>query len=106
MKATLIKSHRDRKRAKIRSLISGTAERPRLSVFKSNTSLYAQLINDENGTTIAQAQGKDPQEVGKAIAGAGKAKSVETIVFDRGGYLYTGKVKALADAAREAGLKF
>jgi large subunit ribosomal protein L18 len=97
---------RNRRHARIRAKVSGTAERPRLSVFKSNTSLEAQLINDDLSVTIASVRGKGAQEVGAAIAKAGKAKGVSAVVFDRGGYIYTGKVKALAEAARENGLTF
>jgi len=97
---------RDRKRAKIRAKVSGTADRPRLSIFKSNTAIYAQLINDDAGITIASANGKDAVKVGQEIAKAGAAKKVSAIVFDRGGYVYKGSVKALADAAREGGLTF
>ncbi len=99
-------SARDRKRKKIRAKISGTSERPRLSVFKSNTSLYAQLIDDVSGKTLVSAKGADALKVGAEIGKAAGAKGISTVVFDRGGYVYTGKVKALADAAREAGLKF
>ncbi|MDB5194569.1 MAG: rplR [Parcubacteria group bacterium] len=81
-------------------------ERPRLSVFKSNTALVAQLIDDVNGVTLAYAKGTDAGKVGAEIAKAGVAKGVLTAVFDRGGFIYTGKVKALAEAARENGLKF
>lgn len=94
---------RDRRRKKIRSQISGTSERPRLSVFKSNTKIYAQLIDDESGKTLAAASGSDASKVGAELAGKAKAK---TVVFDRGGYIYTGKVRALAEAARAGGLKF
>lgn len=97
---------RDRKRAKIRAKVSGTAERPRFSVFKSNTALYAQLIDDTMGTTLVAAQGKDAQKVGGEIAKLASGKNINAVVFDRGGYIYTGKVKALAEAAREGGLKF
>lgn len=97
---------RDRKRKKIRAKISGTASRPRLSVFKSNVAVYAQLIDDVAGKTIASAKGKDAVKVGTEIGKAAEALGVKTAVFDRGGYLYTGKVKLVADAAREAGLKF
>ncbi len=106
---------RARRHAKIRSKISGTAERPRLSVFRSNTSIYAQLINDETGETLASASDvkeskgtniERATQVGKAIAEAAKAKKITEVVFDRGGYLFAGRVKALAEAAREAGLKF
>lgn len=97
---------RKRNHKKIRAKISGTSERPRLSVFKSNTKIYAQIINDESGVTLASASGTDAKKVGAEVAKAASGKSVEAVVFDRGGYIYTGKVKILADAAREAGLKF
>jgi large subunit ribosomal protein L18 len=99
-------SARDRKRKKIRSTITGTAERPRLSIFKSNTAMYAQLIDDVAGRTVAAAKGADAAKVGSEIGKLAAGKNVSAVVFDRGGYIYTGKVKALADAAREAGLKF
>lgn len=99
-------SARDRKRKKIRAKISGTAERPRFSVFKSNTALYAQLIDDNAGKTLVAAKGKDAAKVGAEVAKLALAKSVSAVVFDRGGYVYAGKVKALAEAAREAGLIF
>ena len=97
---------RNRRHARIRAKVSGTKERPRLSVFKSNTTLEAQLINDDLGTTLASAKGKDAAKVGTDIALAGKKIEVEAVVFDRGGFIYTGKAKALAEAARAAGLKF
>ena len=106
---------RVRRHAKIRTKIKGTAERPRLSVFRSNKSIYAQLINDETGETLASAtdvkesKGTNTEraiKVGKAIAKAASAKKITNVVFDRGGYLFAGRVKALAEAAREAGLKF
>ncbi len=97
---------RARRHKRIRSQISGTAERPRFSVFKSNTGLYAQLIDDAAGKTLGAAKGKDALKVGGEIAKAATAKGITKVVFDRGGYLYTGKVKALADAARAAGLTF
>ncbi len=106
---------RARRHAKVRSKISGTAETPRLSVFRSNTSIYAQLINDETGETLVSATDlKDSKgtnveratAVGKALATAAKAKNITKVVFDRGGYLYAGRVKALAEAAREGGLVF
>ena len=103
---TTNKEKRDRNHKKIRTRIAGTSSRPRLSVFKSNTALYAQLIDDENGQTIAQASGKDPKKIGGEIAKLGLAKKISQVVFDRGGYIYTGKVEALANAAREGGLKF
>lgn len=97
---------RDRKRKKIRAKISGTSERPRFSVFKSNTALYAQLIDDLSGKTLVSAKGGDAIKVGTEIGAAALKKGIERVVFDRGGYVYTGKVKTLADAARSAGLKF
>ncbi len=99
-------SARDRKRKKIRAKISGTALRPRLSVFKSNTAMYAQIINDELGVTLTAASGKGALEVGALIAKQALALGTKTVVFDRGGYLYAGKVKALAEAARKEGLDF
>jgi len=104
---TNLKQHkRNRNHAKIRAKVSGTAERPRLAIFKSNTRIYAQLIDDNKGVTLAAANGTDAAKVGAEIAKASKAANVTKVVFDRGGYIYTGKVRALADAAREAGLTF
>jgi large subunit ribosomal protein L18 len=101
---------------RIRTKVSGTAERPRLTVFRSNSQIYAQVIDDTKGATLASASSlaiKDKMtktekaaQVGKAIAEAAKKAGVETVVFDRNGYLYHGRVKQLADAAREGGLKF
>jgi large subunit ribosomal protein L18 len=101
---------------RIRTKVFGTAERPRLTVFRSNSQIYAQVIDDTKGTTLASASSlaiKDKVTktekaavVGKAIAEAAKKAGVEAVVFDRNGYLYHGRVKQLADAAREAGLKF
>ena len=102
---------------RIRGKISGTAERPRLSIFRSNKNIYAQLIDDVAGVTLASASTLDENvsdatkveqaaAVGKAIAEAAKAKNISTVVFDRSGYLYHGRVQALADAARENGLDF
>lgn len=96
----------ERRHKRIRSTLSGTAERPRLSVFKSNKFLYAQLIDDTKGHTLAQATSDDAKKVGMDIAKAGKALKIDKVVFDRGGYLYTGKIKAIADGAREGGLNF
>jgi len=100
----------------IRQRISGTAEKPRLTVFRSNAQIYAQIIDDSKGTTLAAASSlniKDKMtkceqaaKVGKLIADAAKNAGVERVVFDRNGYLYHGRVKQLAEAAREAGLKF
>ena len=103
-------------KASIRTRVSGPAERPRLTVFRSNSQIYAQVIDDLQGKTLAAASSlaiKDKMtktekaaQVGKLIAEAAKAAGVEAVVFDRNGYLYHGRVKSLADAAREAGLKF
>lgn len=107
---------RARRKRRIRKKISGTAERPRLTVFRSAKQIYAQAIDDGNGTTLAAASSlktgaegtkvDSAKAVGAAIASALKEKGVEQVVFDRNGYLYHGRVKALADAAREAGLTF
>ena len=100
----------------IRKKIQGTAAAPRLAVYKSNKSIYAQIIDDVNGKTLASATsfGSDIKgskadvatEVGKLVAEAAKSTGIDKVVFDRGGYIYHGRVKALADGAREAGLKF
>ena len=95
-----------RRHKKIRATISGTAERPRLSIFRSNKFVYAQLIDDVKGHTLGQASGADAKTVGIEIAKKAKAAKIEKVVFDRGGYMYHGRVEALAAAAREAGLKF
>lgn len=113
-KPTTTSELRQRRHARVRAMIKGTAERPRLAVFRSNRFVSAQLINDEVGNTIASSHGRDfkgPQSVqaksvGEAIAKAAKAAGVSTIVFDRAGYRYAGQVKTLADAAREGGLTF
>ncbi|TSC66867.1 MAG: large subunit ribosomal protein L18 [Parcubacteria group bacterium Gr01-1014_73] len=105
---------RIRRHKRIRAKITGTAERPRLSVFKSNKYLYAEIIDDVAGRTLATASSlefnkkmkEEAREVGKTIAQRAGEKKIKNIVFDRGGYVYTGKVKALADAAREGGLVF
>ncbi|PIW36875.1 MAG: 50S ribosomal protein L18 [Candidatus Kerfeldbacteria bacterium CG15_BIG_FIL_POST_REV_8_21_14_020_45_12] len=105
---------RGRRAHRTRSRFHGTAERPRLSVFRSNLHISAQVIDDVSGVTVAQADDRDltgtkreiALAVGKRIAEVAKAKGIESIVFDRGGYLYHGRVKALADGAREGGLKF
>ncbi|MEK7177137.1 MAG: 50S ribosomal protein L18 [Patescibacteria group bacterium] len=97
---------RDRKRKKIRAKISGTSDCPRLSIFKSNTAIYAQLVDDDKAVTLVAAQGVDPEKVGMEIAKKGVAKKISKVVFDRGGYIYTGKVLKLAEGARKGGLKF
>ncbi len=110
------KELRLKRRRRVRAKISGTAQRPRLAVCKSLTNIYAQLIDDVSGKTLAQANIKDiakgkndingAKEIGKLIAKKSKDIKVTEIVFDRGGYNYHGKVKALAEGAREGGLKF
>ena len=114
MKQIILTTSRDRRRKRIRSKISGTAERPRFSIYKSNTTMYAQLIDDAKGVTLvsASSRGKKGNKteasraVGTEIAKLAKAKGIEAVVFDRGGFIYTGRVKAVADSAREGGLKF
>ena len=103
-------------RRRIRNTVSGTTSRPRLSIYRSNKEIYAQLINDEDGVTIAQASSRElditgnkvdrSKAVGEKIAEKAKASGIESIVFDRSGYLYHGRVKSLAEGAREGGLKF
>lgn len=106
---------RTRRKNRIRAKVSGTATRPRLALFRSNTQITAQLIDDETNTTLAavstvKQKGGTPREksveAAKALADLAKSKKITTVVFDRGGYLYTGNIKAFADAAREAGLIF
>ncbi len=109
---------RQRIRWRIRSKVSGDASKPRLSVFRSNKYIYCQLIDDLSGSTLASASSKESsvdmgqakieqaKQVGKLIAERAKAINLDSVVFDRGGYLYHGRVKALADGAREAGLNF
>jgi large subunit ribosomal protein L18 len=107
---------RERRHRRVRGKISGTAERPRLAVYRSNRGIFAQLVDDKSGRTLASASwitvGKNAakteqaSEVGKALASAAKAAGIERCVFDRGGYLYHGRVKALAEGAREGGLQF
>jgi large subunit ribosomal protein L18 len=110
---------RVRRHKRVRGKISGTAERPRLVVFRSNRGIEAQLVDDLEGRTLAAAswlqlkksfkkgsKSEQAAEVGKLLATNAKKAGVEGVVFDRGGYLYHGRVKALADAAREGGLKF
>lgn len=104
---------------RIRKIVSGTAEKPRLSVFRSNKQIYVQLVNDLTGSTllaissldkeISAVEGNKTQQaalVGKALAEKAKTAGITSVVFDRNGYLYHGRVKQLADAAREGGLKF
>ena len=106
-----------RRHDRIRSKISGTAECPRLSVFRSNTQIFAQIIDDVKGVTLASSSSVElkiknggnaegAKEVGKDIAAKAKKLKIKNVVFDRGGYLYHGRVQALAEAARENGLEF
>jgi large subunit ribosomal protein L18 len=110
---------RKKRHARVRTKLSGTEARPRLNVFRSNKHIYAQLIDDVNGVTIASASTLDKDvnldsssnldaavKIGELVAKRAVEKGVSTVIFDRGGYLYHGRVKALADAARENGLEF
>ena len=112
---------RARIHSRIRKKVAGTPERPRLAVFRSQTHIYAQVIDDDGGKTLASASSLDKdvkgehkrganvaaaKAVGKLIATRAKEKGIEAVVFDRGGFQYHGRIKALADAAREGGLKF
>ena len=112
------KLERTRRHARVRTKVSGTAERPRLCVYRSNTNLYAQIIDDVAGNTLVAASTLDKEvktkksnveaakEVGALIAKKAVEKNIKTVVFDRGGYIYHGVVKSLAEAAREGGLEF
>jgi|TARA_B110000858_G_scaffold89043_1_gene102840 large subunit ribosomal protein L18 len=118
----MIKSKKDKRqkvRFKIRKRIVGSADQPRLAIFRSNKEIYAQLIDDASSTTLAAASSREntakdakltkvdqAKSVGKMIAERAKKAGVDAVVFDRGGFLYHGRVKALADSAREAGLNF
>ncbi|MEI6296807.1 MAG: 50S ribosomal protein L18 [bacterium] len=116
MKAGLSKkAKRIRRHSRIRSTVIGVAEKPRLSVFKSNKFTYAQIIDDKSGKTLVSAsdiklktKGKLAKaiEVGKELAEKAKGKKIKKVVFDRGGFIYTGRIKALADSARAGGLEF
>jgi len=118
MIATKKNKRRLKIRAKIRGKVKGTAARPRLSVFRSNMDIYAQLIDDINGVTLASASSKEKsfaakgnkvelsKAVGQVIATKASAAGITEVVFDRGGFLYHGRVEALAEGAREGGLKF
>jgi large subunit ribosomal protein L18 len=112
---------RIRRHTRVRKHISGSPEKPRLNVFRSITSIYAQVIDDESGHTLVSASTIDhdlrakmegltkteqAKLVGKSVAERAKEKGIENVVFDRGGYRYAGRIKALADSARESGLKF
>jgi len=107
-----------RRHRRVRKKVAGTAKRPRLAVFRSNRGIFAQLVDDDTGRTLASAswlalrkgfkgtKTEQAAEVGKLLAKNAKAADIEEVVFDRGGFLYHGRVKALADAAREGGLRF
>jgi large subunit ribosomal protein L18 len=110
-------TRRLKRRRRVRAKVRGTAERPRISVFRSNRGLFAQLIDDDAGRTLTAVQWTEAEvrslkpmeqatELGKLLASRAKAAGVETAVFDRGGYQYHGRVKALAEGAREGGLEF
>jgi large subunit ribosomal protein L18 len=118
MSQLTVRQARERRHRRVRGKVAGSAERPRLMVFRSNRGIFAQLVDDSSGKTLAGAswvtlpksfkgdKTEQAKEVGKAIADAAKKACVESVVFDRGGYLYHGRVKALAEGAREGGLKF
>ena len=118
MSTLTVRKARERRHKRVRGKVAGTAERPRLVVFRSNRGIEAQLVDDLEGKTLAAAswlnlkksfkgsKSEQAAEVGKLLAANAKKANVETVVFDRGGYLYHGRVKALADGAREGGLKF
>ena len=111
-------AQRLKRHKRIRAKISGTPERPRLNVFRSKQNIYAQIIDDVNGVTLVSASSLEKdfegfggnaaaaRKVGKTVAERAKAKGIDTVVFDRGGYLYHGRVKELAEGAREGGLEF
>ena len=117
MSTLTVRQARERRHRRVRGKVVGSAERPRLVVFRSNRGIEAQLVDDLEGKTLAAAswlnlksfkgsKSEQAAEVGKLLAQNAKQAGVETVVFDRGGYLYHGRVKALADAAREGGLNF
>lgn len=115
MKATKI-DRRIRRHSRVRSKVEGSTDRPRLAIFRAHQHIYAQLIDDATGKTLAEASDKalktkgnkteKAAQVGSAIAKKAESLSIKSVVFDRGGFKYHGRIKALADAAREAGLKF
>ena len=111
-------AQRKKRHARVRGKVSGTSARPRLNVFRSETNIYAQIIDDTKGVTLVSASSLEKgfdgrgntceaaEKVGEALAQRAKDKGIDTVVFDRGGYLYHGRVKALAEGARKAGLGF
>ncbi|HET8574958.1 MAG TPA: 50S ribosomal protein L18 [Candidatus Paceibacterota bacterium] len=115
-KTQIKNAKRERRHRRIRGHVNGTASYPRLSVFRSNRHLYAQVIDDEQGKTLASSSDlelhisgnlrKKAEAIGKDIAGKAAKKNIKQVVFDRGGFIYTGRIKALAEAAREGGLEF
>ena len=118
MPSLTVRESRARRHRRVRGKVAGTAARPRLAVFRSNRGIEAQLIDDEAGRTLASAswlglpksfkgdKSAQATEVGKLLASNAKSAGIDAVVFDRGGYLYHGRVKALADGAREGGLEF
>jgi large subunit ribosomal protein L18 len=117
MSVRTIKEARAKRQKRIRGRLTGTSERPRISVFRSNRGIYAQVIDDAAGRTLAAARSAEVEsagldksgvakKVGELLAQRAKEKNIETVVFDRSGYLYHGRVKALAEGAREGGLRF
>ena len=113
-----VREARERRHRRVRGKVRGTAERPRLMVFRSNRGIFAQLVDDDAGKTLAAVswvtlaksfkgdKTEQAAEVGKQLADAAKKAGIDTVIFDRGGYLYHGRVKALAEGAREGGLSF
>ena len=118
MSKLTVRQARERRHRRVRGKVQGTTERPRLMVFRSNRGIFAQVVDDSTGKTIAGAswvglpkgfsgnKTEQAREVGRNVAVAARKAGIHWVVFDRGGYLYHGRIKALADAAREAGLKF
>ena len=118
MSSLTTRQARERRHRRVRGKIRGTAERPRLAVYRSNRGIFAQLVDDDAGATVAAVswinlpksfkgdKTEQATEVGKRLAAEAKKAGIESVVFDRGGYLYHGRVKALADGAREGGLQF
>ena len=118
MSKITVRELRERRHRRVRGKVRGSAERPRLAIFRSNRGIFAQLVDDDAGKTVAAAswvglpksfsgdKTEQAAEVGKRLAESAKQAGVESVVFDRGGYLYHGRVKALAEGAREGGLSF